>query len=74
MKDLKYIAKIEGSDMDVLVDEINEFIYSMLLENEYIIDIRIIKIGEVEQPGEYYVFKCKDKKSDLMAMLYIGEE
>ena len=74
MKDLKYIAKVEGDSIDILIDEINYFINSILPNDEYIIDISIIKIGEVEQPGEYYAFKCKDKKSDLMAMLYIGEE
>lgn len=70
MKDLKYIAKVEGISIDRIVDEINEFIDSMLLENEYIIDVRIVKLGEQESPGNYAY--CKNKDCDLIALIYVG--
>ena len=71
MRNLKYVAKIEESS-DILVDEINTFIDSMLLESEYIIDVRIVKIGEYEYPG--YEYDSRNKDCQLMALLYIGED
>lgn len=71
MKNLKYVAKVEGISIDVIVDEINDFIDSILLENEYIIDVKIVKLGEQESPGNYSY--CKNKDCDLVALIYIGE-
>lgn len=71
MKNLKYVAKIEVSS-DILEDEINTFIDSMLLESEYIIDVRIVKIGEYEYPG--YAHNSMNKDYQLIALLYIGED
>ena len=71
MKNLKYVAKIEASS-DILEDEINTFINSMLLESEYIIDVRIVKIGEYEYPG--YEYDSRSKEYQLIALLYIGED
>lgn len=47
MKDLKYIAKVKGISTDILIEEINDFINSVLPKNEYIIDVRIVKVGEI---------------------------
>ncbi len=71
MKNLKYVAKVEGISIDVIVDEINDFIDSILLENEYIIDVKIVKLGEQESPGNYSY--CKNTDCDLVALIYIGE-
>ena len=71
MKNLKYVAKVEGISIDVIVDEINDFIDSILLENEYIIDVKIVKLGEQESPGNYSY--CKNTDCDLVALIYVGE-
>ena len=71
MKNLKYVAKVEGSSMDILVEEINYFVNSILLENEYIIDVKIVKVGEDEFPGNYP--NCKNIDCELTALLFIGE-
>lgn len=71
MRNLKYVAKIEASS-DILEDKINTFIDSMLLESEYIIDVRIVKIGEYEYPG--YEYDSRNKDYYLIALLYIGED
>jgi len=44
----------------------------MLLESEYIIDVRIVKIGEYEYPG--YEYDSRNKDYYLIALLYIGED
>lgn len=72
MKNLKYVAKIEDVDMDRLVDEINDFIKSILLENEYIIDVRVIKTREIEYPPN--VLDVKDRICELVALIYVGED
>lgn len=72
MKNLKYVAKAEGLSIDILVEEINYFINSILLENEYIIDVKIVKVGEDESPGQYA--NCKNKDCDLVALIYVGED
>lgn len=72
MKDLKYIAKVEGISTDILIEEINDFINSVLPKNEYIIDVRIVKVGEIEYPPD--IRDIKEKEYNLIAMLYIGEE
>lgn len=72
MRNLKYVAKAEGISIDILVDEINYFINSILLENEYIIDVKIVKVGEDELPGQYA--NCKNKDCDLVALIYVGED
>lgn len=72
MKNLKYVAKAEGISIDILVDEINYFINSILLENEYIIDVKIVKVGEDESPGNYSY--CKNTDCDLVALIYVGED
>ena len=71
MKNLKYVAKVEGISADILVDEINFFINN-ILPNEYIIDVKIVKVGEDESPGQYA--NCKNKDCDLVALIYVGEE
>lgn len=74
MKNLKYVAKVEGISIDILVEEINFFINSILLKNEYIIDIKMVKVGEAEYPGEYSNFNCKNKDCALVALIYVGED
>lgn len=71
MKNLKYVAKAEGLSIDILVDEINFFINN-ILPNEYIIDVKIVKVGEDESPGQYA--NCKNKDCDLVALIYVGED
>lgn len=71
MKNLKYVAKVEGSSADILVDEINFFINN-ILPNEYIIEVKIVKVGEDEFPGDYS--NCKNIDCDLIALLFIGEK
>lgn len=72
MKNLKYVAKVEGISTDFLVEEINFFINSTLPKNEYIIDIKIVKVGEDESPGSYS--NCKNIDCDLIALLFVGEK
>lgn len=74
MKNLKYVAKVEGISTDILVEEINYFINSILPKNEYIIDIKMVKVGETEYPGDYINFNCKNKDYDMVAYLFIGEK
>nr|DAE91628.1 MAG TPA: hypothetical protein [Caudoviricetes sp.] len=73
MKNLKYVAKIEQS-IDILQDGINDFIVNNLEQNEYIIDIKMVKVGETEYPGDYSNFNCKNKDYDMVAYLFIGEK
>ena len=72
MKNFKYVAKVEGISTDILVEEINYFINSILSKNEYIIDIKIVKVGEDEFPGNYS--NCKNIDCDVIALLFIGEK
>lgn len=71
MKNLKYVAKVKGSSIDILVEEINYFVNSTLPKNEYIIDVRIVKVGEIEYPPD--IGDIKDTVCELVAFIYVGE-
>ena len=72
MRNLKYIAKVKGDSTDFLVEEINFFINSTLPKNEYIIDVRIVKVGEIEYPPD--IRDVKDTVCELVAFIYVGED
>lgn len=69
---IKRVVKLKEDRFSGLEHKINDFIDITLADNEYIVDIRIVKVGEYEGPPNLH--HSINRESELAAYLFIGEK
>ena len=70
---IKRVVKLKEDRFSGLEHKINDFIDITLGDNEYIVDIKIVKVGEYEGPPNLHR-SINSREWTLVAYLFIGEK
>lgn len=69
---IRRVVKLKEDRFSGLEHKINDFIDITLADNEYIVDIKIVKVGEYESPPNLH--RSINRENELVAYLFIGEK